>query len=39
MDFADKMPVEVAVFLRENGVSDDICELFEGKQSSLCMTH
>ena len=25
-----KTPVQVAMFLKENGVSDDICELFEG---------
>lgn len=26
----DKTPVEVAMFLKENGVSGDICDIFEG---------
>ena len=27
----DKTPVEVAMFLKENGVSDDVCDAFEGE--------
>ena len=26
----DKTPVEVAMFLKENGVPGDICDVFEG---------
>ena len=29
--YKSKTPVEVAIFLKENGVSGDICDLFEGK--------
>ena len=28
--YAAKTPIEVAMFLKENGVSGDICDVFEG---------
>lgn len=29
-EYAAKTPIEVAIFLKENGVSGDICDVFEG---------
>ena len=30
-DFIQKDPADVAMFLKEEGISDEICEKFEGK--------
>lgn len=30
-NFTTKEPVEVAIFLKAHGISDDICEKFEGE--------
>ena len=32
-DYKSKTPVEVAIFLKDNGISGDICDIFEGKFS------
>ena len=31
VDFCSKTTVEVSVFLKENGIASDVCEVFEGK--------
>lgn len=30
MNFSSKDPVEVAIFLNDVGITDDVCEIFEG---------
>ena len=30
-DFSLKTPVEVAMFLKDNGIGSDVCEAFEGR--------
>ena len=35
-EYKSKTPVEVAMFMKDNGVSGDICDVFEGK---FCEAH
>ena len=30
--FKDKDPLDVSLYLKDNGIKEDICEIFEGKQ-------
>ena len=30
-DYKSKTAVDVAIFLKDNGISGDICDMFEGK--------
>ena len=34
-DFRSKTTVEVSMFLKENGIASDVCEVFEGKVAAV----